>query len=72
MLLRLTAWLTMAGKVVLNCCVGLGPPLTVTVGTPGAAVSEAGAVGVDEAAMISKRDEVACRMPLVLLMKMRK
>ena len=72
MLLRLPAWLAMAGKVVLNCCVGLGPPLTVTVATPGAAVSEAEAVGVDEAAKISKREDVACRMPFVLLMKIRK
>lgn len=61
----------MAGKVVANCCVGLGLPLTVTVGTPGAGL---GLVpeGVVPEATIEKRGEVECITPCVEFMKMRK
>jgi len=67
----LQAPLNKAGNVVENCCVGLGDPLTVTVGT-----LDAGEGGLEEGkafgARIENRWEVACRIPCVELRKIRK
>jgi len=63
--------LTKAGKVVANCCVGLGEPLMVIVGT-----LAAGEGGLEEgdafAARIEKRGEVAYMIPCVELRNIRK
>lgn len=67
----LQAPLAKAGKVVVNCCVGLGDPLIVTVGT-----LAAGEGGLEEGeafgARTEKRWEVACMIPCVELRKIRK
>jgi len=77
---KLLAWMVVnkataafgeAAKVVENGWVGLGPPLTVTVGTP--ATGEGGvAEGVADAARIANWGDVAYITPMVELMKRRK
>jgi len=68
-----TSWapLARAGKVVANCMVGFGLPLTVTVGTPAAGLALV-PVGEAEEARTVKREDVACITPWVELMKIRK
>jgi len=59
-----------AAKVVANGLVGCAEPLTVTVAASWAEVAEA--VGVEPAARIVNRGDVACMTPCVELMKIRK
>jgi len=68
---RATAPFGEAGKVVANGRVGLGVPLTVTVGRP--RTGEGGAEeGVDDAARTVNWLDVAYMTPIVELMKRRK